>query len=382
MWHYLLGSLIGVISGLLPGFHINNVALLLFKSYLIFNQTWVGEILLTAIITNAVFSYLAAIYFNIADNDSSFASTLSMKFAKHNLLKDYLLLAYLGISNTTILLALVLPLLIKYHATLYRSILPYMPLLLILLIISMLWKAKKQEIFIGLASSLLGYLAFSSSSNTTYVLLPIFFGMFGIPAYFITKTTNPSIKKRNVRISKKEIRNYWRASIVGLIAAYFSSLLPATSPLLFFAPLAKYLKTHKETVVSLASMTFSDALLSLFTIPLTHNSRSGAGVILQNMYELTTSSIIALPFIASLLLLIYYPLYIFLIKKSSIFVKLKPVIYAFLIIYITFTTKFIGVLLLINASLIGIYAIKTNTSPSYLLFVILMPTAISMLVSL
>ncbi len=382
MWHYVTGSVIGVISGLLPGFHINNVALLLFKYYLLFNQAWAGKILLTAIITNAVFSYLAAIYFNIADNDSSFASTLSMKFAKHNLLKDYLLLAYLGISNTTILLALVLPLLIKYHAILYKSVLPYMPLILLLLIMSMLWKAKKQEVFVGIASSLLGYLAFSSSSNTTYVLLPIFFGMFGIPAYFITKTTSPSIRKGNVKISKKEIRNYWIASIIGLIAAYVSSLFPATSPLLFFAPLAKYLKTPKEAVVSLASMTFSDALISIFTIPLTHNSRSGAGVILQNMYELTTSSIITIPLIASLLLLIYYPLYIFLIKKSHVFVKLKPIIYAFLVIYILLTTKFVGILLLINASLIGIYAIKTNTSPSYLLFVILIPTTTSMLISL
>lgn len=382
MWQYILGSLIGAITGLLPGFHINNVALMIFKLYLSHQQEWLWEVLFAAIIVNAAFSYLAAIYFNISDNDATFASTLSMKFAKRNLIKDYLLLAYLGISNSIVMLGLSLPLIVNYHATLYRNLLPFLPYLLMLIIIAMLWKAKKHEIIVAITSAILGILAFSSSANANYVLMPIFFGMFAIPAYIITGTSKPVISKLQPSISGKEIKRYWLASFLGLLASYLSSLIPATSPLIFFAPLARYLKTPKEMVVSLTTMTFSDALLSIFTIPITNNSRSGAGVMLQNIYIPAISQLPSLSIIAALLLFIYYPLYRLLIANAHVFIKLKPIVYGFLLIYILITTKLAGLLLLINASLIGIYAMKNNTSPSYILFVIIMPTLVSTILNL
>ena len=383
MWAYLLGSLIGVISGLIPGFHINNVALLLFNLYLSSHYCWIWMCIFGAIVTNTAFSYLAAIYFNVSDNDACFASTLSIKFAKYGLIKEYLLLAYLGLAKALVLIILFLPLLLKYHILLYRFLLPYFPFILLFIITVMLWKASKHEILIALSSSLLGIFAFHSSLNSNYVLLPVFFGMFGLPTYllFNEEGKHKIVKNKKVKIKKTEIKRYWIAALYGLGVAYLSSLIPSTSPLLFFAPFAKYLKTPKEMVVSLASMNFSDALLSIISLPLTGNSRSGAGIMIQNIYVPQISQLPSLLIISALLLALYYKPYRILINRAYYFSKLKNALYLLLICYVIITTKIAGILILLNASLIGMYALKNKVSPSYLLFVIVMPTLLSIFIT-
>jgi len=227
----ILGVTAGTITGLVPGVHINLVALLLFISSSLLLQFFSPISLAVFIIAMATvhcfLDFVPSIFLGAPEEATALSvlpgHRLLMQGRGYEAVKLTVLGSYIGL----ILILILAPLFILFLPSLYSSIAIAIPYILIAASLFLIIKEEKKfwALFLFVMSGILGMLSLNFFV-INQPLFPLLTGLFGASTLIISVSQKTKVPKQKIicgKIDNKEARN---SIIAGVISGPLCSFLP------------------------------------------------------------------------------------------------------------------------------------------------------------
>ncbi len=426
----LAGYILGVFSGLVPGIHTNNFALILLATSSILADhgvisIYIAIIILSNSISHSFHDIIPAIFLGAPNDDMALAVLPGHTLLMEGQGPEAIRLSALGSAGSVALALIIAVPLSMFFAFAYPFVQENMALLLIMVVIVMLmsekgefipgqgslaqWKSRFYALIIFIASGLLGIFAFETeylmhpfiSLGEASILLPLLSGLFGSSQLIISMLSDPVIPLQFASGIDLERKKIFRGIILGGISGSFVAWLPGISSSIatVFARLfiksdfsasdhhdpgneEESISASKEFIVSVSGVNTCNAIFGLFALVVIGRSRSGAMVavneLLGNISPDISTVLLFLSAIALTALLSYFStIYL----GDNIHRSLSKLNYSFLcyivlgllsIIVLAFTGIF-GFLIFLIATPVGMLAPFLNIRKSHAMGVILLP---------
>ncbi|MBU7045597.1 MAG: tripartite tricarboxylate transporter permease [Theionarchaea archaeon] len=293
----VLGFLLGIITGLTPGIHVNT--LLPFMTVLPVSGLHGAVVVFCLAITHTFLDFIPSTIFGIPDEDTA----LSILPAHQLLLagKGYeaIKLTVIGSLGAFIIsLMLVLPL-ISIIPMVYRISYSYMGFILLLLVFFLIISEKSPKKILSasmvfLLSSTYGYILLSSPLLSEDVLFPIFCGLFGISTLSISMKNQREVPFQSldskIRLKHYEVLiNILKGGIAGILV----SLLPGIGPAHATAVISVQ-TSPRRFLVAVSGVNTANAVYALVVLYTVQKCRSGAVIAIEKLIHLDASSLIML----------------------------------------------------------------------------------------
>ncbi|MCS7123147.1 MAG: tripartite tricarboxylate transporter permease, partial [Candidatus Aenigmarchaeota archaeon] len=234
VFSFAIGIIIGSLSGLIPGLHINNLLPLISLFGIFHGES--GLILISSMVASQlVFNFLISTFFGAADDENNSLAALP----SHKLLlsgkgmKSVVSLIYgslLGFIFSLILIAILFGVLKQLYMY-SRNLIAYIIILVITYLILLERKLSKifKSILIFLISGIFGIIVLNNLNfQAEDKILPALTGLFGISSLITSIYTKTKIPKQDLDLKLNiKSKNILKASIVGSIAGFIVGLLPA-----------------------------------------------------------------------------------------------------------------------------------------------------------
>jgi len=295
------GALLGTFTGLTPGIHVNNIAILAVYLY----STGMDPMCLSALVVGAMvahtfFDFIPSTYLGAPESDTAL-SVLPM----HRFLLEGR--AYRGIYLSTVGSALSmlfsLPVVVAYFLLFsvisYTSFQYVVPLILVALIFYMFYmesrKSLKRMLYAGyvfLVAGVFGMIIMRMPQNYNFVpvnigtslLFPVFTGLFGIPVLLSSLNSKiPEQKLERITVKKEHLKS----SLFGTLCGSLVGFLPGVSSGIATVLSRAFFKEDSENyVVALGSVNTANALLNLAALFIIAHPRSEAVGVIGSMITL------------------------------------------------------------------------------------------------
>lgn len=391
------GSFIGIITGLIPGLHTNNVALI---SLAIFSMSdkmglYFCILIVSSAISHTFLDIIPSTFIGAPEEDTALvvlpAHSMLLEGRGYEVIRISAMASLMSIAFCFLFL-LPFNFLLKNSYDFIKALTPY-----ILILISAIVIITNKNIFrafsIFILSGIFGLIIIDMKTSFLFNSSPIFpalAGLFGVPALIYShkkKIPEQNMDVPDIKISKRDVAS-------GMASGSIVSILPGVSSAIAttLALIARREKS-RENVVSILSATNTSTnffvLAVLFTVL---KARSGFALAIDEMisFERWDSFIIPYPYnlflisvIISSIISYYSTLFIgFKVAKniSRISYSLLLKISMLIIISMVFIfTGFVGILILATASLIGILCLQAKVRRSLCMGVLLLPLIIKYL---
>ncbi|MBR9691451.1 hypothetical protein GOV06_01570 [Candidatus Woesearchaeota archaeon] len=232
----VIGTGAGVVTGLIPGIHINLVSLLLISisGYFIgiVNSLSLGVFIIAMAVTHTFLDIIPSVFLGAPDADTALAVLPGHKLLMEGKGFEAVKLATIGSLLCLIATILIIPFLVFFVADIYSFIQPYIGWILVVVVVFMILKEKGLlkklwGAFVFLITGILGIIVLSGLPNLEQPLFGMLSGLFGISLLLISMSNKVKIPKQKIsetiKISKGNL-----AKIVG--AGTFSGSLTALFP--------------------------------------------------------------------------------------------------------------------------------------------------------
>ena len=383
----LLGVLIGTITSLTPGLHINTISALLITYSIIaldyFSPLTLATFIIAMSIMHTFGDAVPSIFLGAPDSDQALSVQPGHRFLLKGRGFEALYLTIIGSLLAVILIILLSPILFLTIKKFYNIIANYIVIILILSSVFLILKEKNSKIMAILVFLLSGVLGLITvNSKIQQPLLPLLAGLFGISSIIFSllkKTKIPPQKISYPKLKKKEIIN---PLYLGLFSSLLIGFLPALSSSIAatISSSAKTLKT-KSFLILMGSINTFFMIISFIALYSINKARSGSVVAISNFLEnITINHII---FFFSISLITAALATIITINLGKIFTKIinkinyKILSVIIILIILTLTiiiNNFTSILILITATFIGLIPHLANTRKIYLMGSLILPT--------
>ncbi len=281
----LLGVATGTLTGLLPGLHPNTIV---FSTLPFYFSTEVDYIVYSSFIAGLSVShtfhdFLPAIFIGAPEAESALASLPGADMAAEGRgLEAFGYTVNGGAVSIAVFVASV-PFLLLFLESLYSSLeLVLPPLVLFFLFFAVFSSGSGHAALVALLSGIFGLLAFRMPVNQNFVLLPVFSGLFAIPAIFRALESDFNFPEQQGYRIRESVAV--RGGLVGYLSGLLSGVLPGVGPAIsttFVSPLLE--ESEKEFLAGMGAVNTSDILVSFTALLLIGKARSGAAVALQKI---------------------------------------------------------------------------------------------------
>lgn len=379
--YLLIGCALGIIFGLIPGLHPNLIILLL--PVLISMNLDTFHLLSFIIgmgITNSIVDFIPSILLGAPDVGSELSILPGHRMLLNGYGYDAVKLTAIGGMLSIIFSLISIPFLFILIPFIYNTSNFIILLILILFIIWYLLTQKKRMIALlcFLLSGHLGLISLQLPLNNTLILFPILSGLFGISTLIMQLKSKSHIpkQKQGINISKKTIL---QGSLFGTIGGLISGLLPGigTSQIATFFTRDR---NDYKFLITIGSITTSDILMSFLALLLIGKTRSGLAVLLNKIMNFGFVEFIlviplslisvALATAAALILAKYLSNKI----QHVNYAYISLIVILFLILLTVYFLGFIGLLLLLASTSLGLFAQLSGVRRGNLMGVLLIPT--------
>jgi putative membrane protein len=429
----LLGVFVGICTGLLPGLHVNNVAMILLSfsgSIILFCTPLINF----GVSTNFIIVLLAGFILSIAMSHTFFDaipttflgapdedSALSV-FPAHRMLLDgngYRAVALTAIGSfgaVLVCLLLLFPLryIVGSPLFFYETIQDVMIWVLICLSIIMIATEKARISFLKSAGLLpsffgMGFALFvfilsgifgmvildfpvtSPIGLPATVLFPALAGLFGMPTLVTSVMTKPVIPQQNIepvkltRTAKKySVVSVFTGSLTGIFVSIIPGVTSATGTVL--AMNLRKRTDHEQTLITLSAVNTAGAFAAIVLLFIILRARSGVALVVQDLIPVEEWTSVLMP-----VNLIYFLIFLLLAGVFSYFLtlyfgkvfakKFTHVPYQLLIILtiilitslVVLFTGIFGLIILLSATLIGLIPMYWGVRRSHCMGVLLIP---------
>ena len=324
-----IGFLLGIISGLTPGLHLNNFAamLLAVSPQLMANGLspfHMASIILAASISQTFFDAIPAIFLGAPDSEVALTVLPGQRLMLEGRGIEAVRLSALG-SAGAVLFALIMILPLSWAASNYYDYLTkYMGVLLLAIALMMIksemgpqiegqgslvhYKYKALAGLLFLTSGLLGIFAFqregliaSPLGLEAQVLLPLLSGIFGASGLLYSLSTGTEIPEQKGSKIKLKPGLLALASFSGCLGGSVVAWIPGVSPSVaaVTARLGRP-SSPEEFLVSNAGVNTANALFSLVALYVIDKPRSGAAAAIKDLMALDQSALVEMVIIAML----------------------------------------------------------------------------------
>ncbi len=365
-----LGVLIGIITGLIPGIHVNLVATTLFalSPFLLnyFSPLSLAVFIISLSVTHSFLDTIPSIYLGAPENENALSvlpgQKMLLKGQGYQAVKITILGTYIGMIVAIILI----PLFMFSAQKIFTFLKPYLVYLLILLMMYMTLKDKQRfwNFLLFMISGTLGVIVFSIP-NLNEPLFPMLSGLFGVSGLMISYFENTKIPlqkiETKIKLKTKElVKAVFGSSIAVFLIQFFPGLGPAQGAVISNQIVGDM--KNKGYLALVGAMGTMSVVFSLVTFYTLGKAKDGSIVVISKLLEIDFNSFLILVIV----FLIAGSVSVFLtLKLAKIFSKLiVKVNYKMLVISIIlfiigmslFLNGWIGVIVLVTASAIGLIA--------------------------
>lgn len=386
----ILGIVIGTITGLAPGLHSNLVAVFLLAlsahpSFQIFTPLTLATCIVATAITQTIIDFIPSIYLGAPSEDTVLSVLPGHALLKEGKAHEALISAVAGtIFGITIGLLLVWPL-IKIAPFVQTYITKAIPFALIALVIYMIAREEKPlpALIITLAAGFLGYLSLHVPVREP--LLPLLTGLFGTPGLIASlKEINPLPKQTlsTMKESLPEKSEINKTALSTILVAPLCTLLPAIGSgyaSLIAAEINDY--SRKGFLFLNGAMNMLAMLWSFPLIYAIQKARTGAAATVSDLLQgIQTNEIIFLMLVALIVVCISFPLALFLSNKCASLItkinyqKLSTTILLLVTLLVFLMSRSLGLIILITATTLGIYALQSKVKRTHLMACLIIPS--------
>lgn len=380
-----LGIVAGTISGLIPGVHINLITLLLLTLEWKINPMVVSMFLIAMGVTHTFLDSIPTIFLGVPDSDTALGVLPGHKFV----LKGY---GYYAIKLTLIgsfiglLISLAMaPISIMIIRKFYYLIKPILGYILLVMVMIMIFQEKRKlvSLLVFLMSGVLGVIVFGIY-KVNQPLLPLLTGLFGLSNLLISLNRDVKVPKQRlisfVGLSKRSIISLFMGSFFGC----FSSLFPGIGPS-HGAVLASVImgKLHSvEWLVLIGSVNTASIVFSILVLYGLNKARNGLMVGISRLIEMDYYMVVLFlcvgliaGCVAVIIGLMVGRVFAKIIPKINYRVLCLSVI-IFVIFLVYYFSSFVGLLILITATMIGIIPQLMHVRRVHAMGCILLPVII------
>ena len=308
----MCGFLLGIISGLIPGIHVNNFALILVALspfFLDMNVApfYIAVAILSNSVTHTFLDIIPSIFLGAPEADTALAVLPGHAMLMEGRGSEAVRLSALGSAGSVVVSLIIAIPMAYFFINAYATISGYIGWILVLIVILMIatengeqvegqgslvhLKFKFYAIMVFVVSGMLGLFAFKFEYmmhplvefGEPSILLPLLSGLFGASMLLISLMTEseipPQEKCGKFILSRKRII---RGMTTGSLAGSFVAWLPGVSSAVGTV-IARLLvreepdgDSPKEFIVAVSGANTSNALFSLVALFIIHKARNGA----------------------------------------------------------------------------------------------------------
>lgn len=367
----VVGVSAGVITGITPGLHINLVATSMFSlSPLLinyFNPITLAVVLVSMSITHTFLDFIPSIFLGAPDSETALAvlpgHTLLLKGRAYEALKLSVLGGLIGL----VFVILLMPLILLLVPMIYNNVRTYMGWLLLIMSMFMILREKNNNkrfwsFVVFSLSGLLGLIVFSIP-NLKEPLLAMLSGLFGISMIINSIFKNTEVPEQTItkiNINKNKIL---KPILAGTFSSSLVSIFPALGPAqaaILASQIFGQIKARAYLVMMgcINSVSVIFGLITLYTI---NKARNGPIVIVQEIIKNFGSKELILLIIISIitagisviLSLFLGKIFTKIINKIN-YKKISMSIILFISLMVFYFSGFLGILILITATGIGL----------------------------
>lgn len=358
----LLGVVTGVFTGLIPGIHPNTIIFSLIPFYFYSGIDFmVYMCFITGLsISHTFHDFLPAIFLSAPEAEAALSSIPGVRLAQEGKGIEAFYYTVLGGGFSVIVFLAVSPFLFMILESVYGMVEPVMEYVLFFFLTLLIVDSDRLStaLTVVLLAGTLGVVSFSMPVNRQYVLVPVFTGLFAVPALIRSLEKNIELPEQlEPKIdSRKAFRGGSTGFLAGLIAGIFPGIGAAASTS-FLSPLME--DSEKEFLAGMGGVNTTDIMMSFLAVFLLGKARSGASVALKALSTIKLPEVFFLIGGSLLAVAVSIPLAL---KVSLVFssvvekLALKPLIVIVLLVVLASTlylTGFLGVLVLLTASFTG-----------------------------
>jgi len=391
----ILGITIGTITGLIPGIHINLVAVFLLAvsaMLLPFIPPIALVIFIVSLsITHIFIDFIPTIFLGAPDEDTALSILPGHEMLINGQGYEAIILSISGALIGIFLLIPLIPIFIIFLPIVYPYVERIIPIILIIIIVVMIFfeKGKNKKLFtlgIVILSGFLGYA--SLNQNLIDPLLPLLTGLFGGSSLITSITKKQTLPTQKVSKFKSIISSLKKSSLVKSISA---SLI--ASPICSFLPslgssqastIGSYVigeLDRKEFLILIGIVNTLVMALSFVILFSINKSRTGSAVAINKLIPIISTGnllIIIIAIIISAIIAFFISIIIAkyfskIINKFS-YTKLSIGILIFLTIIVILFTGYIGLIIYITSTALGIFCILLGIRRTSLMGCLLIPT--------
>ncbi|MFZ2410514.1 MAG: tripartite tricarboxylate transporter permease [Candidatus Methanoperedens sp.] len=412
------GFFLGIISGLTPGIHVNNFALLLvalspyFQS-IGFAPFYIAVVILSNSIAHTFLDIIPSIFLGAPEADTALAVLPGHALLMEGRGSEAVRLSALGSAGAVVVsLILAIPMAFFFQ-NIYSAINAYIGLILILIVAVMIatengevvegqgslvhLKFKMYAVLLFLISGMLGLFAFNNTAlmqplvnfGEPSILLPLLSGLFGASMLVISLMTKSEIPPQQnscgfVLAQKKIVRGMVTGSAAGSFVAWLTGVSSAVGKIIarLLVREEKDAESSKEFMVSISSANTANAVFSLIALYIIGKGRSGAMVSigkLVNINEWDFSVIVILLIVIAYVSVISYYTTIFLGDRISGFLshinysKLCTAVLLGLSVMVFMFTGWFGFVVFLISTPVGMMSSYAKIRKTHAMGVIMLP---------
>lgn len=358
----LLGVAAGVFTGLVPGIHPNTVIFGSMPFYFYSNIGFLNYLSFIAglSVSHTFHDFLPAIFLSAPEADAALSSIPGTEMAAQGRgIEAFYYTVGGGIFSVLTCIALA-PMLFLSLKSIYGFFEPFMAYILLFFLVFMIVDANSilSAAPVALLAGALGVLAFEMPVNQQYILLPVFTGLFAVPAVIRTIGDEASLPEQTD--PEIEAETAARGGVIGFIAGIIAGVFPglgAAASTSFLSPLMD--DSEKEFLAGMGGVNTTDILMSFLAVFILGKARSGASVALKSLSQIHAPEVFFLMGGSILAVSVSAPLAL---KVSGSFVavlekiRIEPILFLVLgVIFCStvYLTGFLGLLILFTATCIG-----------------------------
>jgi len=412
------GFFLGIISGLTPGIHVNNFALILLALTPLFLEMgfepfYIAVIILSNSVTQTFVDIIPSIFLGAPDADTALAVLPGHQLLMEGRGAEAVRLSAIGSAGSVAASLLIAVPLGFFFMNIYGTIDAYIGWILVLIAVLMIatengevvegqgslahLKYKGYAVILFFLSGMLGLFAFENTDKMAplitfgepSILLPLLSGLFGASMLVLALMTRsevpPQQKNSMFALPGKRIV---RGIISGTAAGSFVAWLPGVSSAVgtIIARLLvredKGEEASKEFIIALSGANTANAIFSLIALYTIHRTRSGAMVAineLTNVDEWDMSVIILLLAVIVYVSIISYYTTIYLGDRISgmlskiDYSKLCSAVLIILTLMVIMFTGWFGLVIFLISTIVGMVSSFAKIRKTHAMGVILLP---------
>lgn len=390
----LLGTMSGIITGLVPGIHVNLISLLLLSAfpYLsnFFTEINLAVFLISMVIVHSFLDFIPSVFLGAPEGDTVLSVLPGHRFLLKGRGYDALKLTVVGGIGAAIFSIILIPIMFVALERIYEIFSQSIVVLLILFSCLFILKERNKSwaLILFLLSGVLGIIVLNGI-NVKQPLFPLLSGLFGIPVLIIStfnlnKIVKQKISKNIVLLNKGRISSYLKASLSSILVSILPGVGSAQAAIIA-SGFSKF-ENDEDFLVTIGGINTSGAIFTLTVFYLLGKVRTGVisalnqflNINIQTYFVLLLAALISVGFGVVLSLKLGK---IFAEKISEInYKKISIMIMIIIFLIVLIITGPLGVLVLLVASSVGLLAPSLNVRRIHLMGCLVLPILLYYLV--